>query len=130
MCLLQKISPSLKQPLYAHIQGLTAHQVSAYMYIGNFVFYVFTQRARIPRGIQLVIEKSLGLVEVTEKKRTKSESGKSKKESKKRKQSLKDKEETEQESEQNQSMEAEPSEDTSKENQLTEDKPSEPMNQQ
>ena len=47
------------------------------------------QRARIPRGIQLVIEKSLGLVEVTEKKRIKSESGKNKKdkESKKRRQS-------------------------------------------
>ncbi|XP_065919796.1 symplekin-like isoform X2 [Dysidea avara] len=107
-----EISPSLKQPLYAHIQGLTAHQ-----------------RARIPRGIQLVIEKSLGLVEVTEKKRTKSETGKSKKESKKRKQSLKDKEETDQENEQNQSMETEASEDTPKENQPTEDKPSEPLNQ-
>ena len=64
------------------------------------------QRARIPRGIQLVIEKSLGLVEVTEKKRIKSESGKNKKdkESKKRRQS-KEKEETEQEQEQEQQQE-------------------------
>ena len=62
------------------------------------ILHVILQRARIPRGIQLVIEKSLGLVDVTDKKRIKSDSGKNKKdkESKKRRQS-KEKEDTEQE---------------------------------
>ena len=67
-------------------------------YLTFSILHVLLQRARIPRGIQLVIEKSLGLVDVTDKKRIKSDSGKNKKdkESKKRRQS-KEKEDTEQE---------------------------------